>query len=48
MASKKVVKPTKTDEVKEPAKTKGFSLGCLIGLHAWGKDGYCIYCGKKK
>lgn len=33
-------------ETKE-VKTKGFSLGCLIGLHAW-KNGVCIYCGKKK
>lgn len=29
------------------ANTKGFSLGCLLGLHAW-KNGVCIYCGKKK
>ena len=27
------------------AEKKGFSLGCLIGLHAW-KNGVCIYCGK--
>ncbi len=27
--------------------TKGFSIGCLIGMHAY-KNGVCIYCGKKK
>lgn len=28
-------------------KVKGFSLGCLIGLHAW-RNGVCVYCGKKR
>lgn len=27
--------------------SKGFSLGCLLGLHAW-VNGVCVYCGKKK
>lgn len=27
-------------------KKKGFSLGCLLGYHAY-VNGKCIYCGKK-
>lgn len=27
-------------------KKRGFSLGCLIGMHAY-VNGRCMYCGKK-
>lgn len=47
MESKKVETKKETKEIKK-ASAKGFSLGCLFGLHAWGADGYCIYCGKKR
>ncbi len=37
----------KKKEVKsKKAETKGFSIGCLLGLHAY-KNGVCVYCGKK-
>jgi hypothetical protein len=31
---------------KKVAKKRGFSLGCLIGMHAY-VNGRCMYCGKK-
>lgn len=45
---KETVKEKEENSKKDikKAKKRGFSLGCLIGMHAY-VNGRCMYCGKK-
>lgn len=43
---KEIIKDNEKVDPKA-TKKKGFSLGCLFGMHAY-RNNVCIYCGKRR